>query len=418
MATNTLFMQSEVVRPKLQRWLESFKVASNLIDKGEVQQVGERDYRIPVELTPGGRYGTYDKNFGDMNRGSSLGGNVLISTFFSTRINFELSMLKIAATAKKEIAVKSAFKDAIGKGMPEFAIYEDMSFHTDGTAVAGTATAVTTVSGQTVYTLDANMGIQRMRRGMYLTVYNAAFTVILAANLFIVSIDYPNKKITMSGTVPGAGATDVLCFDGVTGTTGSAPTWKKGLYYFNSSATSGFLLGIDRATEPETIANNVNVAGVVGPLDGLKLLDNMGQRRGLLPEDLQGLANTSQRAQIYTEQVANSEWLLTPGSKVAPSDQLPDARKGKFPFAGITHNLDYRQDRSRIDWISPSTWGKAQLAPMDYFEIGGQRFFQISGASGAPAAGLWFSLTLDQDFYCVDPGSNGFLYGLTIPSGY
>src|SRR5690242_3964142 len=132
--TNTLYMQSEVVRPKLQEWYESFNVASNLIKgKGEVQRIGERDYRIPIELSPGWRYGTYDPNFGAIGRGSSLTGDVLKAAFFPTRINCELSQLKIDATANSEVAIKSAFKKSIAKGMPEMAVYDDFSFHTDGT---------------------------------------------------------------------------------------------------------------------------------------------------------------------------------------------------------------------------------------------------------------------------------------------
>ncbi len=39
-------------------------------------------------------------------------------------------------------------------------------------------------------------------------------------------------------------------------------------------------------------------------------------------------------------------------------------------------------------------------------------------ADGAPAAGTWFSIVSNEDWYCVDPGSNGVLYGCSIPTGY
>ncbi|HZI59014.1 MAG TPA: hypothetical protein VFF39_19690, partial [Verrucomicrobiae bacterium] len=70
------------------------------------------------------------------------------------------------------------------------------------------------------------------------------------------------------------------------------------------------------------------------------------------------------------------------------------------------------------DWIVPSLWGKARLNQLGYFEIGGQRFFFIPGPSGAPQAGLWFSLTQDENFVSFDPGSQGTIYGCSLPSGY
>jgi len=419
--TNSLWMQSEVIRPKLQEWQESFVVASNLIEKTEVTRVGERDFRAPIWLSAGGRFGTYDNNFGDMGRGSSMTGDRLISTFFPLRLNFELSKLKMDATADAKVSpAGSVFKETMKRAMREFAVYNDFSFHTDGTAVAGTATATATVSGATTYTLDANFGIQRMRRGMYVVVYSSDFNTLRASGMFVTKIDYSNKKITLSGLVASAGATDVICFDGVN-TTGAAPTWKQGLYYHNSYASSGTYQGLDRAVEPELAVNSINANGALTWNHGLLLLDAIGQRRGQEPTGLKGLANISQRAQIFSEQVALTVNLQN-SKDMEARDFLPnatkDASKSSFPFAGIDHLLDYRQDRSRLDWIVPSLWGKARLNQLGYFEIGGQRFFFIPGPSGAPQAGLWFSLTQDENFVSFDPGSQGTIYGCSLPSGY
>ena len=46
-------------------------VLSDFINKGEVELVGERDYRIPFKIIFGGRMGHYDNQLGDMGRGSS-----------------------------------------------------------------------------------------------------------------------------------------------------------------------------------------------------------------------------------------------------------------------------------------------------------------------------------------------------------
>lgn len=415
MATDSLWQQSEVVRPKLQLWQEQFMVASNLVKKGEVHRVGERDFRVPVKLAAGGRAGTYNPDGGDLGRGSSMTGNVLISTFFPTRINFELSDLKIDATDSTEVAVRSAFKEAVKDIVKESAIADDIYFHTDATAVAATVTAQTTVSSRTVYTLDTSFGIQRLRRGWYVTVYATGYASIRAQGVFIYSIDYPNKKITLNTTVSGAASTDIICFDGVSGT-GSAPAWKNGLYYSNSYATSGYFYSVDRAVEPETIANSVNVAGTVTPNHALLLWDTIGQRRGEVADEIVGLANTPQRAKIFEGQVAISTWMR--GTNDQPMDIMPSVKKSEFPFVGIKHMLDYRQDRSRIDWIVPSLWIRARLFDVKYYEKGGQRFFPIIGASGAPSATTWFSMIQAENWVNTDPGSGGVLYGCSQPSGY
>ena len=414
MATDTLFMQSEVVRPKLQQWQEQFAVASNLVKKGEVHRVGERDFRVPIKLAAGGRPGTYNPDGGDVGRGTAMKGNVLISTFFPTRINFELTDLKIDATDSTEVAVKSAFKEAIKDAMKEMALADDIYFHTDGTAVAATVTAQATVSSKTVYTLDSSFGIQRLRRGWYVKVYATAYGSIRATD-YIYSIDYANKQITMGTTISGAAATDIICFDGVSGT-GSAPAWKSGLYYSNNYASSGTLYGLDRSTEPELLANSVNVNGQVTPNHGLLLLDQIGQRRGEVSDELVGLANTPQRAQIYSQQMSLSTWMR--GAKDGPIDVLPNVKKTEFPFAGINHMLDYRQDRTRIDWIVPSLWLRARLFDVKYYEKGGIRFFPIAGTDGAPAASTWFSLLQAENWVNTDPGSGGVLYACSQPSGY
>ena len=415
--SNSLWMQSEVIRPELQRWQEEFVMASNLIKAAPVQRVGERDFRAPIELSAGGAFGTYDNNFGDMNRGSSSTGDRLISTFFPQRLNFEISKLKMDATSSTEVAVgPGVFKQTMKRAMKEYAIYNDFSFHTDGTAVAGLATATSTVSGVTTYTLDANFGIQRIRRGMYLNVMSNDTNTMRATNVFVTLINYGTKVITLSALVSGASSTDYMLFAGTSGT-GALPTWKQGLYYHNSYATSGTYQGLDRSKEPELQVNAVNANGFITWNHGLLLIDQIGQRRRKVPEEIVGLANVSQRAQIYSEQVALTVNMQTTKDMQA-RDFMPSVQESEFPFAGITHMLDYRQDRSRLDWIVKKMWGKARLNDLGYFQIGGQRFFFIPGASGAPLAGLWFSLIQDENWVCFDPGSQGVIYGGTLPTGY
>lgn len=424
MATDTLWQQSEKVRKKgtLPKWCAEYSLLLSLVPIREVERVGERDYRIPVELTTAGRYSTFDPNFGDTPRGSSSTGTYMTASYFSTIIAFEMSQLKAMVTSDPELAAKAEFKKTLADAPAIFGDYEDRSFLSDGGATVAVATAHAVVSSASVYTLDAGMGTARVSRGMYVTVYSASYAAILASNVYITKVDYDLGKVTLSISVPGAGNTDILCYDGVSGT-GSAPAWKKGLFYVNNSSTSGTYYGITRSAEPEVIPSNINMSsGEVGVMDGLLLLDKIGKRTGTAAKQLTGIANTAQRAVIIQQQTTNSQYQRDPSGRPGFADELPNLGE-TFPFAGVKHYLHYRQDTTRIDWIKAADWGRAQLpkGDVDFFTIQGDRptrFFSIPGSNGAPTAGTWFALQKHEDLYCVNPRNGGFLYSCGKPSRY
>ena len=93
---------------------------SDFINKGEVEIVGERDYRIPYKKTFGGRMGHYDPQLGDMGRGSSPTGDVMLQSFYSLRLNFEFDQMQIKATTNKGVAIQNPFLQCIADGVKEF----------------------------------------------------------------------------------------------------------------------------------------------------------------------------------------------------------------------------------------------------------------------------------------------------------
>lgn len=420
MATDYLYEQSEVVRKKLlPKWMQmKWNVATDLIDrKGEEEQIGERDYRLPFDLQNGGRVGKYDPNMGDMGRGTASKGDVMTGSYYNLRLNFELPILANKIGENKKVSQTNRFKKAIQDGVPEFSIYMDKFFHSDGTAVLATATAHTTSSGKSIYTMDTTFGIQRLRRGMYVNVYNNALSSALSsATLYIQYVDYGTRKITLSGTVASASADDKICFEGVSG---ASPAGLRGLYYWNSYATSGTTAGINRATEPEIIANSVNAAGGLTHEHGMLLYHKILTRRGEVNDSLVGLSNVAQQAAVFSNLMSLQTFDIAGGVKV--TDRLPKGLRDKsFPFAGVPHFIDIHQDQTRLDWVDASTWVKCVLDNMKFFELPGsnQRFFHLTGGSGAPAAGVWFGLTCDMDYANVNPGNGGVVYGLSLPTLY
>lgn len=415
MASQSLWAQSEVIRKKkFPLWaVKKYNVLTDLIKKGEVTRIGERDFRIPFQKTFGGRFGAFDLQMGDMGRGTQPLGDKMIGTYFSTRLNFEFDMLTIKATENKAVSFTDPFKDSVARGFYEFQLYIDKLYHTDGTALLATATAHSSASGSSVYTLDTLFGAQRLRVGQYVNVYGAALTTLKTASvLYIRSINTAARTVTLSGIVPGASSTDTITFEGVSG---NNPPGMRGIYYWINSAASGSTAGINRALEPEIISNSVD-GSATGPTAEavLALNDRILMRRGEPATGIVGIVSPAQRAAIFSNVMSIQSYDLS-RSSAQVVDRLP-ALKGRqtFMWGNTPHMLDIHQDASRIDYFDPTEFGRAQLCPMEFFETPGtnQRFFPLYAGSGAPAAGVWFSLILSEDLYHTNPGNTGTLFGL------
>jgi hypothetical protein len=413
-------LQMERVRPKLQELFETSSLASADIKKGsESEQISTRDYRLPLVLANGGDYGTFDPDGGDMGRGSGMETAVFISTYFNTKIAFELTNLQMYATASSERAVAKVFARTLASAMKEYQVYDDFSWHTSGNGVFATATATATVSGSTVYTLDTKFATQLCRRKMMCHVYDTTLATDRGA-FRILKVDELANKVTLgtaagvAATVSGAASTDVLVFDGVSGAT---PAWKHGLYFHNSSAASGTYQNLNRANYPQIVSSNFSAAsGSLGAAMGLFLLDQMVQRRDNLG-NLRGYAHMKQRTAWHLLGIQISEWQR--GKSDGMIDVVPTVGKdgqGDFTFAGIPHKIDKHQDRTRIDWIDVKLFGRAILKELDFYTVEGRKLFEIRGASGGVAASMVFYMTQHEDWYCVDPGALGSITSLAIPT--
>jgi hypothetical protein len=422
MASLTLFQQSEVVRKKqFPIWrTQKFNVLLDFIKKGEVEQIGERDFRIPAETEFGGRAGTYDPQMGDMGRGSMPQGVVMIQSYFPQRLNFEFDKLAIKATTNKSVAIENPFLKCIAKGFQEFMLYRDKWYHGDGTAVLGTAISHSSSSGVSVYTLDGVFGAQLLRRGQYVAVYDSTLATLKSAGVLrITGVSTATPSITLSGVVPSAASTDKICFEGVSG---ASPAGPRGLAYWISSATSGTTASINRANEPQIISKSVNASSnpyVVEHVMGL--YDQILNDRGEVANELLALCAPSQRANAYNNMVAIQNILLDSTTAQAV-DRLPSLKgKQAFMYGGVPHYVDIHHDKTKVNMIVPRMFGRAVLAEEDFFQTDGVpgergRFIQLYGGSGGPAAGTWFGLTCEENPYCVDPGAMGLVSSLPLPA--
>lgn len=420
MASLTTWQQSEVVRKKqFPIWqTQKFNVLLDFIKKGEVEKIGERDFRIPAELEFGGRAGTADLQMGDMGRGSMPQGLAMIQSFFTMRLNFEFDKLSIQATTDKSVAIQSPFLKTVAKGYQEMKIYVDKWYHGDGTAVLATATAFSNSSNVTVYTLDAAFGSQLLRRGQYVTVYNNGLTTINSAGVLRIT-GINALTLTLSGIVPGAAATDKICFEGVSGAT---PTGPRGLAYWLSSATTGTTAGINRANESQIISKSVDASGTPYNVEHVMgLYDKILNDRAEVASELFAICAPAQRAAAFNQMMAIQNILLD-GTKTEAVDRLPSLKgKPAFMYGGVPHFVDIHADTTKVYFMASSLWGRAVLSELDFYQTDGKsgadgRFIQLYGSSGGPANGVWFGLLCSENPYTIDPGAQGVIYGLPRPA--
>lgn len=424
MATNTIWQQSEVVRQKMfPQWYEmKFNVLSDFFEKGEVEKIGERNYRVPVETKPGGRAGTYDPQMGDMGRGSSPSGIAMIQSFFNVRLSYEFDQLQIKATENRKVAIQNPFLKCVAGGFKEMQLYWDKWIHGNGTAALATAVAHSSGSGVSVYTMDSLFGTQRLRIGQFIGVYDSTLATLKTVGVLqIAQMNTRARTITLTGIVPGAAATDIITFEGVSG---ASPAGPRGLQYWISNATSGTTASINRANESQIISKSVNANSQPYVVEHVMAAYHQVQMdRGEVADNLMGLVAPAQVAAVFSNVVAIQNIHLE--STVSESvERLPKLKGRKsFMWGNVPHMPDIHQDATRADYIASDLFGKAVLADTDFFSTAGVqgpsgRFFPLYAGSGAPASGVWFALTMDRDIYCIDPGAQAYVYNLPLPTLY
>jgi hypothetical protein len=404
------------------KWFAAdFKVLTDFMTRsGEVQRVGERDFRVPFKKWIGGRMGHYDPQLGDMGRGSSPTGDVMLQTYYTMRLNFELDQLQIKATQSKEVAAENVFAKSVADGVKEFEVLWDKVIHGDGTAKLATSNAHSATTGVSQYTMTNAFGTQLLRRGQFYNVYDSTLTTLKSANTMLATqIGTQGRTLTLSGIVPNAAAGDVITFEGVAG---SNPAGPRGLKYWINNATSGFTAGIDRSLETQMVSKSVDGSAGLQVEAVMALYDRILMDRGSVP-DLMGIAAPAQRAYAYSQMMAIQRNLVEGGSADI-FDRLPKLKGRKsFVWGGVPHYLDIHQDATTVPYIVPSDWGRARLDEPGFFETPGKsgadaRFIQLYAGSGAPAAGVWWGLTRDEDIYCINPGEQGVIFNLPLTTFY
>lgn len=380
------------------------------------KKVSSRSMRVPIKLRPGGKFGYYDVNNGDLGTGDATRYQFASLTVAHLKIAVQWTLEVELGTDTSNQAVIDAVRDNLADAMDEFRRHSEAQLMQAGTGVLATVTTVTPSGGtDTVVCTTDGFGVKLLRYGQRVSVYNAARTTNRTAGgpVAITFIDYANNTFKIP-TVTGHTATDVILPEGLTGST---PVALFGIPYHASNASTGSWLGIDRSTTPEVVSSRVDGGGsaLAFPL-GRLALNKMGDRIGIKnARKLKPKIWTHPAQTASYESLGQAVVMLNKGS----GNEAMDLYFGKnLSIAGVSIEESFLWDKKRMDFILMSLYGRAVMKEPGFHTVAGRKIFEMRGPSGGVATSSVSYITSDWNLYHKNPAANSYIDNLAVPSGY
>src|SRR5258706_4735409 len=139
----TIALQLEKVRDKVPLLYERGDVLLSMIQqRGDVEKVSSRNMRLPLQLVPGGKAGSYSADGGDLGRGTGSTYDVAQVSPIFFRFAVEITKLVEYASNAREKAIENAVKREIANGMKQFRAFLDKVIQTLGNGGLGTISAI------------------------------------------------------------------------------------------------------------------------------------------------------------------------------------------------------------------------------------------------------------------------------------
>jgi hypothetical protein len=385
------------------------------VEKAPVEVKSNRDMRIPLKLRPGGYFGYFDPANGDLGTGSSTSYDKGVISTSHMKIAIQWDLKSQWGTDDKRKALINNVKENLADAMAEFRRQSDAQCMTDGTGVIATITSVATTSGNDTYTCTTDgYRVKLLRPGQRVSVYNAARTTNRTPTpLVITSVNISANTVTMTGAATGAIATDVILPEGLTGST---PVGMYGVPYHQSDSTSGSWLGLTRSSTPEVVASSVdaNSASLSLPFARLavnKIADRIGIKNGFKPVAWMHLA----QVQAY-EELGQLVSIIQKSS--SGKENLDLYFGGNMQLAGASIKPSMLWDKKRIDFLIMELYGRAELAPIQFHQLNGQKIFEMRGPSGGVATSFVSYILASWNLFTRNPAAGSYIKALAIPSGY
>lgn len=418
------FVEAQAVALELERVIPKIRVLFERDDKfyanikkRDVETISNRQMRIPLEIRPGGSFGYFTADGGDLGRGGGpTFDKAVVSCVF---MNEAIEYTKLAewATNNDRKAVTNAVRRLTATALDEMRRQLDSQCMQAGTGVIGTVTTDTPAGGSSVIVCTTDgFGVRLMRYGQTIQVFDSTLATNKGSGV-ITGWDVENKTITVTPQIgAGASAGDLIVTNGI-----SAPASYPGLFgvpYHHSNASTGTWLGFSRASNPEIRANRVNAASgpLTLPLPRL-LINKIGNRVGIDNNFNPDAWTHPCQMQAYEEIGQLMTTLMKPTGD-AKEGSLNLYFGGNMHLAGATVKPSFSWDKTRIDFVTDEVWGRGEILPLGFYTTDGRKIFEIRGASGGVATAEIFYMVVGTQLFVNNPAACGYIDTLAVLTGY
>lgn len=409
---NVTALELERVLPKIRVLFERDDKFFATIEKRDVEKISNRQMRIPLEISPGGSFQYFNADGGDLGRG---GGpkfdKAVVSAVFMSE-NLEYTKLVQWATDGDRKAITNAVRRLTATALDELRRQLDSQLMQSGNGVLGTISAVSTAAGVDTYTLGTDgFGARLMREGQSVQVYDTTLATLRGKGT-ITKLDVENKIIDVTPAVAGAVATDYIVVDGI-----SSPTSLPALYgvpYHHSNASTGTWLGFSRSATPQIRSNRVNGnnQALTLPLPRLAI-NKIGNRVGI-DNSFKPVAWLHPCQKQAYEEIGQMVSFIPKKASEEGLNMYFDT----MHLAGAPTRESYSWDKTRIDFVDPSVWGRAEILPIGFYTTDGRKIFELRGASGGVATADIFYMVCGFQTFVNNPAATSYIDSLAVPTGY
>jgi hypothetical protein len=413
--SQTIAVQLEKVRDKVPLLYERDDVLLSMIQqRGDVEKVSSRAMRLPLQVNPGGKAGSYNADGGDLGRGSGTAYDVATVSPVFYRFAVEITKLVEYASNAREKAIENAAKKEVVNGMKQFRAFLDKLVQTAGNGVLGSI-ATGGISG-TTFTMNVPPGAALVYVGQTIQIYDSTLTTNRGTANVVAADPITAQTITVDVVPTGTVVGDLIVHDGLSG---AQPVSLFGVPYHQNNATTGTWLNLNRATYPVQLATpRVNAGNAALTPANVRLAINKVRKSLGINQVGKLIAYTSVEQEHAWENLGISISQIIKEGGSGNGNDLDLLFTGRKTMSGVPIKSSVNANQTRVDFLDLSHWGRAVMKDIDFFEIGGQTVFPIYGASGGLSASYIFYFDTGFQLWDDSPRSGAYIDSLARPSGY
>lgn len=385
----------------------------------DVEQISNRDMRIPLEIYPGGKFAHWNPEGGSLGTGGGPKFDKAVINNVFLRHNVQWTKKAEWGTDDPRKAVVKALRHLLSTAMADFRRHLDSLCLTNGQGVLGTVSAASGGAPETITLATDGFGARLLRYAQDVAFYDSTLANARdnthTTNKEITYYDGVAKQIKTAAATAGLVAGDKVVVGGLGTVVGANVVSLNGLAYHHNNASSGFWLGLDRANYPMIRATGINAGSTFALPFARRAINAIGDRLG--KDQMKKLTAWTHPCQVQAyEEYAQSIMVI---NKTSSDEKVNTYFGDNVQLAGAPVRTHYSWDKTRIDFIAKELWGRCQVKAPDFYEVDGRKIFEMRDTStGGVVASQIFHIVVGFNLFHTNPAGGSYIYGLPVPAGY